>query len=165
MVKKTIFAVVAVVLLVAVFAGAANRWGYTRYGAIYNTGTPYYTYYPVFHDYPVESMYYPYGYDTYSPYLYDAWYPKSATVNYPYAPQAEQSKYSPSEYETMSIPRSAEGQLCGVLNSRQYGCQFGLVCDYTRTGTTGVGVCTSQPPHITNYPNQFGYPSTNYPYY
>ncbi len=169
MVKKTIMAVVAVVLLVAVFAGAASRWGYTRYGAVYNYGTPDYTYYPVYHNYPRQSMYFPYGLGVYHPYLYDGWYSTTPypQVNYPIGPTSQEKRFEikPAEYPTVNIPRSADGQLCGVINSRQYGCNYGLVCDYTKTGTTGVGVCSRIPQQVTNYPYQAYGPSTNYPYY
>ncbi len=170
MVKKTIIAIVSVVLLVAVFAGAASKWGYTKYGAIYYTGVPYYTSYPVYHDYPLESMYYPYGFGVYYPYLYDGWYSPSPNpqLNYPIGPTSQEKRYeyTPPEYPTMSIPRSTEGQLCGVINSMQFGCQYGLQCDYTKTSSTGVGVCSALPPSSSTYPYQYyGSIPVNYPYY
>lgn len=167
MVKKTVLAIVGVVLLVAVFAHAANQWGYTRYGALYYSDSPYYSYYPVYHDYPIESMYPPYGsYGSWYPYLYDGWYPASPEMNYPFSPTSSERYYQPdtAEYPGMYIPRSEEFGLCGALNGRQYGCTWGLVCDYTKTGQVGVGVC-SKVTNPTTYPYQLSYPSTNYPYY
>ncbi|MEM3153983.1 MAG: hypothetical protein QW165_00240 [Candidatus Woesearchaeota archaeon] len=169
MVKKTIIAIVLVVLLVAVFAGAASKWGYTRYGAIYYAGVPSYNYYPVYHDYPIESMYFPYGFGVYYPYMYDGYFPASYTpqMNYPLGPSSQERRfvYTPAEYPTMMAPMSAEGQLCGVINSRQYSCRYGLTCDYTKTGTTGVGICAKLPMDSTTYPYQVYGISQNFPYY
>jgi len=165
MVKKTIIAVVMVVLLLAVFSSAASKWGYTRYGAVYYyDGYPFMTYYPVFHDYPIPSTQNPYGYGIYNPYLYDGWYSANPEYNYPYSATPSRFTYNPPEYPTINMPRSAQGQLCGTLNNQQYGCASGLTCDYTKTNSVDVGIC-SKPRHVTTYPYQVTYPSTNYPYY
>jgi len=165
MVKKTIIAIAAIVLLAAVFTQAANRWGYTRYGAVYYTDSPYYTYYPVYHNYPVESTSPPYGFDQNYRYLYDGWYPGNPAVSYPYNPSpGNYFTYTGAAYPVVTVPRSPENGLCGVLQGKQYGCTFGLVCDYTKTGQVGVGVC-SKSTSTTTYPFQVGYKSTNYPYY
>src|SRR5574342_138850 len=169
MVKKTVFAIVGVVLLVAVFASAASKWGYTKYGAIYYSGYPSYQYYPLYHDYPIESMYSPYGFGVYYPYLYDAWYSPypNPQLNYPIGPTSQEKRfeYTAPPLNTLRTPRSAIGQLCGMINGMSFGCQPGLDCDYTKTQATGVGVCAVIPPQSTTYPYQVYSAPTNYPYY
>ena len=167
MVKKTIIAVAAVVLLVAVFVGAAQKWGYTRYGAVYYYGTPYYSYAP-YYVYPYGSYNYPYGSSVSYPYSGNPLY------SYPYyyksGPLASENIYrsgAPSvsypSYSSPTIPRGRVGQLCGLIDSQAYGCELGLECDYTRTGVSGIGMCTKSI-SVTTYPYQVG-PSTTYPYY
>ncbi len=77
-------------------------------------------------------FYYPYYY--YPSYTYPVYYP-----NYPTAYQSAAS----------------EGQLCGVVDSKQYGCQSGLVCDYNQTKISGIGICSRTTPGT--------YPTTTYP--
>ncbi len=176
MVKKTIIAVAMVVLLVAVFVGAAQKWGYTRYGAIYYYGTPY-SYAPNY-VYPYGSNPYQeygsYGYPAYAyPYMYryGQTYPSYA---YPYSyqqgPLSSENIYrygaptvSYPSYTSPETPRGKVGQPCGLIDSQTYGCEYGMTCDYTKTGVTGVGLCSRLPP-VTTYPYQVG-PSTTYPYY
>jgi hypothetical protein len=164
MVKKTIIAIGVVVLLAAVFVGAAQKWGYTRYGTFYYYGDPPFSYsstyvYP-FGSYHPYQYYKEYGYPLYA-YPYDYKYgPSYPEYGYPYGRQPVLSYPS---YSTPNVPRGKAGQLCGVIESQAYGCEFGLECDYTKTGVAGVGMCTRQPP-VTTYPYQVG-PSTTYPYY
>src|SRR5574342_728000 len=146
MVKKTILAIVVVVLLVAVFSGAVQRLyrGYSPYRY-------YYTYYPVEY-YPA---YYAYP-SAFPPMYYSSYQPPSEYYPYYYSPLASENLYrygtpqvevsypmytSATEQET---PRGVEGQLCGKADGTVYGCYYGMVCDYTATGRTGIGVCKSQ---------------------
>ncbi len=159
MVKKTVVAILAVVLLAAVFVGAAQRWGYTRYGAAYWYGYPYatpYSYYP-YYQYPYYGTYYPivrspsYSY----PYYYS---PISASYMYRYgAPGVVYPAPTTYQPPAPEQPRSGEGQLCGLMDSKQYGCYYGMTCDYTKTTQQGVGVCT--------YQSTSSSPSVTYPYY
>ena len=145
--KKTVIAIVAIVLLVAVLVGASHRWGYTRYGAVYYH-TPQYMYYPAYH-----VPYYEYRYPYYS---YTS--PLSSEFLYRYGPPS-------TAYPTLpELPRGSEGQLCGAVGGKTYGCEFGFVCDYTKSGVAGVGVCSRQTP-TTTHPYQVSQPATNYPYY
>lgn len=172
MVKKTIVAIIAIVLLVVVFVGASHRWGYTRYGAVYSYGNPsnapsyvypYGTYHPYqyYGDYGYPTYTYPYGYyyPGQSEYMYRYGAPTTA---YPYSRAAPETVYP--YYPTPQVPRGQEGQLCGAIDERQYGCEFGYVCDYTKGGVAGLGVCSISPGSTTTYPYQVG-PSTTYPYY
>lgn len=139
MVKKTIIAVVLVFLLAVVFVSGYQRWGTTRYGPVYYYDQPYYMYYPMPY-YPQQGMYYPYSfpqyaYPYYGPLSTDSMYTQGAPVNYP------SNAYL--NYPS-GIPRGKEGQLCGLVDSKQYGCELGFVCDYTRTNQSGVGVCSQQ---------------------
>lgn len=133
MVKKTVIAIVAVVLLVAVFSGAVQRLyaGYSPYRY-------YYTYYPV----EYYAGYYAYP-SAYPPVYYSPYQPPSQSYPYyystGYSPLQEVSY--PARAET---PRGGPGQLCGKADGAEYGCYYGLVCDYTVTGTAGLGVCRSQ---------------------
>ena len=151
MVKKTIIAVVAVVLLVAVFAGAASRWFYQYYPYGYS----YYMYYPVPY-YPAYnnalSNEYPYAYNY--PYA-------NPTTTYPYYSSAAASYSMPTTSYPASptLPLGKMNQLCGLIGTAQYGCSYGLVCDYTKTSTTGVGLCTSLPTQTTTFPYRETYPS------
>ncbi len=167
MVKKTIIAVAVIVLLTAVFVGAAQKWGYTRYGAVYSYGTPSYSYAPQY-VYPYGSYNYPYG-----SYISDP-YSGAPLQSYPYyyrqGPLASENMYrygaptvSYPSYTSPQIPRGMVGQLCGTMYNQAYGCEYGLECDYTKTGAEGIGMCT-RPIHVTTYPYQVG-PSTTYPYY
>ncbi len=137
MVKKTIIAVVLVFLLAVVFVNGYQRWGTTSYGAVYYYGQPFYMYYPLPY-YPQSGMYYPYNYPQYA---------------YPYyGPLSTESMYTRGTPEVRSdylnypsgIPRGKLGQLCGLVDSKQYGCELGFVCDYTKTNQSGVGVCSTQ---------------------
>ncbi len=144
MVKKTVLAIVGVVLLVAVLTGAVQRWyaGYSPYRY-------YYTYYPVQH-YPLYYSYpsaipptYYSPYDSPS-YMYPYYSPLASGNLYRYGiPQVETSYPMYSSYKE-EIPRGVAGQLCGSVGGTSYGCYYGMVCDYTITGQTGVGVCRSQ---------------------
>jgi len=144
--KKTVIAIVAVVLLVAVVVTATHRWGYTNYGSFY------------YHDYPF------YGYpQTEQP--VGVYVPaQEPTVVYPgsFAPQYSYPTPLSSEYlyrYGMSyVPRSSEGQLCGLMNGVAYGCEFGLECEYTISRVRGAGVCV-RPRGL--YPT----PEISYPYY
>ncbi len=166
MVKKTIVAVLAIVLLSIVFVGAAQRWGYTRYGAVYSYGTPYYSYYPLY-QYPFYGGYYSYyrsPYYTYpyyysplaSDYVYRYGAPSTAYPS-PTAGYGAPSTAYPSPVSG-ELPRGGEGQLCGMIDSQQYGCEYGLVCDYKQGG---VGVCARQSGGVT-YTSP---PTAAYPYY
>jgi hypothetical protein len=159
MVKKSIIAIVIIFLFSVLAVGAATKWGYTRYGAVYYYGEPFYSYYPV------QQYSYPYYNNAYYR------YPAYAYPYYNRGPLASDFMY---RYGTptvtvgapaMSYPASAgvqmptrgvQGQLCGLVDSQQFGCDFGLVCDYTKTGQSGVGIC-SMP--------SGAYASTSYPYY
>ena len=151
MVKKTVIAIIVVVLLVAILTGASHRWGYTRYGAVYYYGSPY-SYYPLY-QYP----YSPYSYYNYPSYAYPYYYgPLSSQYMYRYgaptsyyqAPSTSYPYYQAPSYQaptpTVGLPRGTEGQLCGMSDGQQYGCEYGLVCDYTKTQKAGIGVCSTQ---------------------
>ena len=129
MVKKTVISIVAVVLLVAVFASASYRYGgYMPYR---------YFYYP-------ETVY-P-SYVTYPPYSY--YQPPS--VAYPYSFLNEQSfnRYSVpmKTYQTYTgvVPRQQAGMLCGNVGSSTFECDYGLFCDYSGAVQDSVGVCRRQ---------------------
>lgn len=136
MVKKTILAIVVIVLLVAVFSGAVQRLyaGYSPYRY-------YYTYYPV--EYYAGSYAYP-SHQTptyYAPYQPPSYaYPYYSQTGYPYG--TPEVSYPASSVE--ETPRGAAGQLCGSVDGIAYGCYYGLVCDYAAIGRTGVGVCARQ---------------------
>ena len=156
MVKKTIIAVVSVVLLVSVFAGAYsgqyNYNSYARYAGyapIYYAGVPYYNYYPIYH----------YPFSNYYDWLYEPYYKPS--VAYPASVSNLNTYSNPS---SSSIPRGSANQWCGVINNKPVGCDFGLVCDYTKSGITAVGVCSKQN-YDTTYPYQVSPSITNAYYY
>ncbi|MEM3153981.1 MAG: hypothetical protein QW165_00230 [Candidatus Woesearchaeota archaeon] len=129
MVQKTVIALVVIVLLVAVIVSAAYR--YTYWPPRYRY---YYTYYPVqYYPYPVSYPLYMY------PYYYS---PLSAEYMFRYGTPEVQVSYPAAVQET--APRGSVGQLCGLVDSKAYGCYYGMVCDYTATGKPGIGVCTSQ---------------------
>ncbi|MBW2969953.1 hypothetical protein KY309_00360 [Candidatus Woesearchaeota archaeon] len=143
MVRKTIVAIIAVVLLVSVFVGA-RQWGYTRYGALYYYGDPFFMYYPVPY-YPTPGVYYS-NYPEYaSPYypMYSYPYPGYA---YPYyGPLTQEYAYRFGAPAVISTPtRSREGQVCGISGTTQMGCEYGLVCDYTKGTQAGLGVCSQE---------------------
>jgi hypothetical protein len=158
MVKSSIIAIIVILLLSIVFVGAAQKWGYTRYGAVYYYGEPYYTYAPLY--------IYPYG----SPYSYYRYYGYPSYM-YPYYPYYESPLSSEYMYRygaptpgVEPAPRGTEGQMCGLLDGRQYGCYAGLVCDYTKGGAAGIGVC-ARPASTTTYPYQVASSTTQAPYY
>ena len=148
MVKKTVLAIVAVVLLVAVVVGASYRYGGylpSRYSYTYN-----------------QEMYYPYSpgtyYPEYAPYLN---YPSYVNVYPPYSQPVYQrpsyaypSYYSPvlpnrfgepvQTYQTYVgvTPRAREGMLCGSVGMGEYSCDYGLFCDYSRSAQPNVGLCS-----------------------
>jgi len=143
MVKRTIIAIIGIVAIVLVVAVIVNAYsvGYSRYGPVYSNGYPFYMYYPIYYG-PSPGVYYPYNYYYYPEQLYPYYYPTDIkqdsakpSVSYPY--------YSPGV-----VARSALNQQCGIVNSVQLGCDYGLVCDYTKTDKQGVGVCTV----ASNYP-------------
>ncbi len=162
--KKSIIGIVAVVFLVAIIAATAQRYYYTRYGVYYSYPERYGFYYPFYTApaYVSPSYAYPYSYPYYQSNYYPPYYysPLSSQVMYRYgAPTTVYpASVGPAEQET---PRGVEGQLCGVVDSNQYGCIYGLVCDYTKGAKAGVGVCSRQSGDTTVYPA----PSTTYPYY
>ena len=157
MVKKTIISIIVIVLLAAVFVNASHHWTNPRYGAVYYSGQPYYSYYP-YYIYPYDTSY-PYSYYRFPTYYYPYYdmrytYTKTApTVSYPASPT----------YPLYVEARGSEGELCGTAGEKQFGCEYGLVCDYTKTGTTGLGVCAKQT-YTTTYPYSVS-PSVTYPYY
>jgi len=160
--KKAFIGIVILVLLVAVFSAVANpRWGYTRYGTMYSYPYGYSYYYAPspYYAYPA----YPYSYYRYTsypsytspsyiyPYSISPSYPayNYPYYNYPYSPLSSEAMYrygaptvTTPGYVSAELPRGAEGQLCGIVNSKQYGCTSGLVCDYTKGAEKGVGVCS-----------------------
>lgn len=160
MVKKAIVAIIALVLVSAVFVGAAQKWGYTRYGAVYYSGDPVFSYYPVY-NYPYYGAYYPTTYYRYPAYAYPYSYNPLASENlYRYGLPETSYPYGTS-YQTLPLARSGLGQFCGIIDSTQYGCEFGLVCDYTKGNSPGVGMCAMQT-GTTTYPYQLDYTT---PYY
>lgn len=144
----------------------------------YYLSSPYYSYpaYPYSYyrsyNYPSYSSPYYYNYPAYSsPYYYN--YPAytspytSPQYNYPYSYGPLSSEYmyrygapqvSTPAYVSAETPRGAEGQLCGVVDSKQFGCVSGLVCDYTKGAQKGVGVCSYQSEGSSQLP------SSNYQY-
>lgn len=194
MVKKTILAIAGVVLLVAVFASAAQKWGYTRYGAVYFQGSPTYMYYPL--SYPGDYIhgdpdyYYPYfTVDVPPEYLlrsgtYGTPYSLSSSPYYRYGFYAKPYSYIvPESQSPLSVdylyryglpsvttpsavgaPRNEHGGVCGIVNGMQIGCMSGLVCDYTKGKQPGSGACAFLNPDSTTYPQQVG-SSATYAYY
>ncbi len=157
MVKKSIIAIVVIFLFSVLAVGAATKWGYTRYGAVYYYGEPFYSYYPVQqYSYPYYSSPY-YRYPAYA-YPYYNRGPLASDVMYRYGTPTVTVGTPAMNYPAgVQMPtRGAQGQLCGLVDSQQFGCDFGLVCDYTKTGQSGIGVC-SMP--------SGAYASTSYPYY
>ena len=160
MVKKSVITIVAVVLLVAIVVGASQKWGYSRYGAVYSYGNPYYMYAP--------GYVYPYG--TYHPDQYYQYYgyPTYMTPSYyyPYSPLSTEYSYGNPSVSSIApvTPQGKAGQLRGSIGGTDYGCVYGLVCDYTKTGITAVGVCSSQS-QVTTYPYQIATYNTQPPYY
>jgi len=168
--KKTfvaVVAVVAIVLLVAVIVGAQQRWGTTRYGGVYYSSpyrySPYsstFAYSPSY-SYPYSSPSYnlPYsGYSTsyysYPSYSYPSYYSplssryiyRSGTPSYSYATVPSVSYPAPTtQYAASTAQRGIEGQLCGLVDNQQYGCEYGLTCDYRKATQASVGVCSSSP--------------------
>jgi len=150
--KKTIsttFALVLIVLLVAVIVGASHRWGYTRYGGSYYSpqySNPFYDspYYYPYADYPYVSQYQalpayasPYYYSPLSsPYLY-------RYGSYKTTPYTEYSRLPTVSYPAAVVqPRGVVGQPCGMIDNAQYGCVYGLTCDYNAASDPGIGICT-----------------------
>ncbi len=130
MVKKTVVAIVSVVLLVAVFASASYRYG---------------GYMPYRHFYYPETVY-P-SYVTYPPYYS---YYQQPSVSYPYSALNDEYFYRYNvplkTYQTYTgvVPSAQAGMLCGNVGAGTYGCDFGLFCDYSKAIQPGVGVCTRQ---------------------
>lgn len=144
MFNKFVLAIVAIFLISAVGV-MAYQWGYTKYGAVYYEGQPYFSYYPVYYA-PTYGMYYPSAYSPHPAY------------SYPYAfnPISSENMYRygfPSTYTAPPLVRSGPGNFCGIIDSTQLGCEFGLVCDYTKGNQPGVGMCVRQTA-TTTYPYQ-----------
>jgi len=140
--KKTVLAIVGVVLLVAVLVTATHRWGYSQYGAVYYYDYPFFYY---------DQVAQPPG--VYTPFAYERpslVYPSPLSSDYLY-------RYDPPS--AGDTPRGVEGQLCGLSGSEQFGCVSGLVCDYSKTKKAGLGICSKQ---AGIYPAS---PSMTYPYY
>ncbi|VVB81950.1 Uncharacterised protein [uncultured archaeon] len=141
MVRRTVIAIIGIVVIVLVVAVIVNAYsvGYTRYGPVYYYGSPYYMYYPVYYG-PQPGVNYPYNY-YYSPsYAYPYYYPTDyknnyglPSVNYPYP---------------AGVIRGSVGQTCGMMDNQQVGCDYGLVCDYSKTTQKGMGICSV----ASNYP-------------
>lgn len=152
MVKKTIWAIGIVVLLAGVLTASAQYYyGMTRYGAYYQYpgyyGRSYvqpYTYnYPLYTYVPstpyYEMPYYIYPYEQ---------APLSSRYIYRYG--APLSIIGPETSYPAAIttsPRGTLGQLCGRSDNQEYGCEPGLVCDYSQTTYQGLGVCMAQGPY------------------
>jgi len=141
MVKKTIIAIMAVVLL-ATIAATAYNYGMTRYGTFYYD-SPYYSYYQYYKPYQYyyqtgPSYAYPY-YATPGPLSSDYMY-RYGYYQSPYTQVRPEVAYPASVYTA----RGVEGQLCGQVNGGQFGCSYGLVCDYTKAEQQGIGVCSRQ---------------------
>lgn len=129
--KKTVlFAIIGIFLVCAVAVFAHSQWGYTQYGAVYIQGDPFFYYLPVEHAY-----YYPYsGY--YGSYSYVPEYQSPLSSEYMY-------RYGfPASITSSEIRPGTLGQLCGLVNGQQFGCVYGLLCDYSKTETPQVGVCS-----------------------
>lgn len=156
MVKKTVIAIVAVVLLVAVFASASYRYGgYLPSRYVYAPQSPYLpqtvnpyfaTNYPTY-NYP---YYYPYAPYTYPSYIYPYYYYGSGTLpsySYPYyALTADKAVRTGRPSETYPTyvgvkPRGQKGQLCGKVGVGEFDCDYGLTCDFTATPQPDVGIC------------------------
>lgn len=152
--KKSVLAIVLVVLIVAVSAVAWERWGVTRYGAVTHYGNPYMyqSYDYPYYDYPgyvdfVGSPAYAPTYFRYAPaynpfgnYRYSYMNPLSGDYMYRYGlPQTEYAAV----VQNLELP-AAQGNLCGTFNGRAYGCQYGLTCDYTKVNAAGLGACMPQ---------------------
>lgn len=150
MVKKTVIAVAAIVLLTAVITGA---YTYT-YGYNYSPYAPYGYQYGVF-----QSPYYSY-YQYYRPSYSYPYYSSRPAYVYPYyySPLSSEHMYrygTPSTVAQVNYPSAgggltgAQGQLCGMVDSIQYGCASGLYCDYNRITTPGIGMCAQ--PSVGTY--------------
>ena len=148
MVKKTIWAIGVLVLLVGVLTASAQYYGASQYGAYYQYPGYYgrhyvqpYTYnYPLYTSAPsvpyYEAPYYIYPYNRAplsSRYIYRYGVPTSITAPETLYPTA-----------ITTSPRGTMHQLCGRADNREYGCESGLVCDYSQTTQQGLGVCMTQ---------------------
>jgi len=174
MVKQTLIAIAVITLLVTVAAVATHMTGFARYGGSPDVGHPSYSYqyYGPTVAYP-SSEYgafsgrfrYPYYYlhpRTYYPTQYYQFPPSTAASPTVGSPAAQYPYGVPTS--RVEAPRGGVSQLCGIISGNQYGCVAGLVCDYTKTGTSGVGVC-SRSQDITTYPYQVGRSVTRPLYY
>jgi hypothetical protein len=159
---KSTVALFAIVLLVAVTLGYAQKIDYSRYSTYYYgpgkinqpAGDVYRAYYPYTQyaytpnyvipyygnfDQAAPSYTYPYYRYTYA-HPYYGYYFSEMPASYTYSsPRAPSKDYPSGVYK--SEPRGMEGQLCGLLDGKQYGCEFGLVCDY-RISEPSIGVCS-----------------------
>jgi len=146
--KRSIIAILAMFLLCSIAVLAYSKLGYTRYGAVYYYGEPYYSYYPIY--YQGYGAYYPttnYNAPVYAyPYFYNP-----TNSNYGFRPT----------YESPQMWRNGVDQICGIVDNTQVGCDFGLICDYTKGNVPGVGFC-SRTTATTTYPYQL---DTTAPYY
>ena len=152
MVKKTVLAIVAVVLLVAVVVGASYRYGGylpSRHVYTYSPETSYPKFYPYTQTaYPGYTPYlnYPTYVNVYPAYSQPA-YQRPSYV-YPYYSTVPPNRFGEplQTYPTYVgvTPRAREGMLCGSVGMGEYSCEFGLFCDYSRTAQPGVGLCSRQ---------------------
>ena len=89
--------------------------------------------------YTSPSYSYP-SYATYTPYssypMYRYGYPSTY-----YRPVTQLPTIA---YPTAVEPRGGEGNVCGIVYGGQYGCTYGLVCDYSQVPQAQVGVCRQQ---------------------
>ncbi len=163
--KKTVFAIVLVVLLTAVGVSAYYNWGHYSYDSLNYYSQPYtpyyYSYYsPPYYDAPAyygyEPYYAPYETPYYAPYEtpyynrvyynplgnYRNSYLSPLSSDYMYRYGLPQTEYAAMVYTLPGYGSS--GELCGMIRGQQEGCVSGLVCDYRMTNISGVGVCSKQ---------------------
>ena len=130
--KNTIIAILAIVLI-AVVSVSAYSYAWTRYGVFYNNDA----------EYP----YYPYYYNSYSQdMVYPAYWneePVTSDMLYTYGSAQQPDTLYPYSLQTSS-------RLCGLVDGKPYGCNYGYLCDYSQTNLQGVGACVSAQ-QIANY--------------
>lgn len=130
MVKNTVIAIVSIVLI-AVISVSAYSYAWSRYGVFYNV-VPQFPYYPNYYNQYQPQVVYP-------TYLY-----QQPTPEFPYS-----YPYQPYDYGVPEVayPYSVQtsSQLCGLIDGKPYGCNYGFLCDYGKTEVQGLGVCVAAP--------------------
>lgn len=163
MVKKTVIAIICIVLLAVISVSAYKKIGMTDYGAVYQYNYPFghASYYYPYYQYPVVEYPY-YGDDVYldTPKYYTTSYyapvgfeyPANPLGNYRYSYLNPISSHYMYRYgypqlsypAPVSLSRGYIGEPCGVYDGWTNGCAYGLVCDYTKVKASNLGLCSTQ---------------------